>query len=62
MRFVVVMVCFIIGFCFAYMIQLLSANSIIVPDLIYNTITLRAIQFVLILGWTIFGVVMSAFG
>jgi len=59
-RFGTIMICFLIGFIFALMLQLFYAHSIILNELVYGTITLRVIQFFVMFMFTLFGVVLAA--
>lgn len=61
-RFAVIVTCFLIGFVFAFILQLLSDQNIIIPDLLSDAITLRVLQFISILMWTLIGVVLGAMG
>lgn len=59
-RFATIMICFLVGFVLAIGLQIMYDQGIIIADLLYGTITLRALQFVSILLWTIIGAVLSA--
>jgi len=60
--FAILMLCGIIGICFAILLQLLNEQGIIVDEFITGsvTVTLPELQLGAILLWELFGLVLAA--
>lgn len=58
--FAIIVLSGIIGVIFAIMLQLLFNAGIVVDEYIQNTITLREVQFGVILLWEVFGIGVAA--
>lgn len=58
--FSIIVLCGILGIIMSIILQMMYTDELIVNELIEGTITLRVIQAVTILFWTMGGIVLSA--
>lgn len=57
--FAIPLLCGFIGVILAIFFQLLYAGGVIIDEVVIGTITLREVQLIVILIWTLFGVVVA---
>jgi len=58
--FAIILLCSIIGILLAIILQFLYDQAILIDDFVTNTMTLREVQFAVILVWELFGITVGA--